>query len=99
MDGANPQGEARKRSTLDIQMELVEKSNAPIVPTKLMYSCNLNYRTFHRLLDKCLACKFLSILKQDPQNGRNRFRVQSTDLGKEALKFYYQLQTKARARL
>ena len=99
MDGTNPQGEARKRSTLDIQMELVKGANTPISPTRLMYNCNVNYRTFHRLLNQCIACNFISILQKDPQDGRNRFKVQSTDLGKKSLNVYYQLQTKARARL
>lgn len=99
MDGSSPQKSAGKRSTLDMLMEMVEASHDPIVPTKLMYRCNINYRTFHILLNKLITSKLVDIIKADPSNGRVKYKVKSSNKGKEALKFYYSLLTKAGARL
>ncbi|MEM3618049.1 MAG: winged helix-turn-helix domain-containing protein [Candidatus Bathyarchaeia archaeon] len=77
-------GGKRRRSRVEVVVEILNEALDGANKTRLMYRCNLNFRRFNRYLKELLDAGLLERIAPNPESGLVLYRT--TEKGRELLK-------------
>ncbi|MEM3705914.1 MAG: winged helix-turn-helix domain-containing protein [Candidatus Bathyarchaeia archaeon] len=77
-------GGRRRRSRVEVIIEILSEALDGVNKTRLMYRCNLNFGRFNRYLRELLDAGLLECVVSNPDAGVVLYRT--TDKGRELLK-------------
>lgn len=77
-------GERRRRSRVEVIVEILSEALNGANKTRLMYRCNLNFGRFNRYLKELLDTGLLERVDSNPESGLVLYRT--TEKGRELLK-------------
>ena len=89
-----------RRSTLEIKVEILRFAQEPIVPTRLMYSCNLSWKSLQAFVGELISAGLLeALISEEPKisgikpeevvfDGRSKIKYVLSEKGRKVLIHY-----------